>query len=244
MEKELNTEHDFKQNEQHKKARERFKKNLILFIIAFIVCCFFPNAFLILIVIISFFTGIINLFLYLISLIKQIKTEQSDAGFIEKNEIKIFITIAVLSVIFMVIFLSNSNGDENQNTVTTSINESVKTREKPPKEKSKAGESRLNNVDISTLAVEGKLTSDGLTKADIAYWALNSYGYDCSEVKSVKNVNYDRDKNFQYLFESDIDANGFVKGYKTFVYKEIVCTSGIKLKLYKRVDNYPYIVEY
>ncbi len=142
--------------------------------------------------------------------------------------------------IIWVLFLPPKNEPINQSPV---INKPQKIVVKNPKELTKASESRLNNVDIPTLAVQGKLTSDGLTKADIAYWALNSYGYDCNEVKSVKNVNYNKDRDFEYIFDSDIDANGFVKGYAIFVYKDIICTSGTKLKLYKRFNNYPYIVE-
>lgn len=140
----------------------------------------------------------------------------------------------------MVIFTSGDYDEPQKNEITkNNIPVETKTEYQEP---TKASESRLNET-MHDLATQGKLTSDGLTKADIAYWALNSYGYDCEEVKSVKNVNYDKDRGFQYLFENDIDMNGFVKGYKTFVYKDVTCTSGTKLKLYKRVDNYPYIVE-
>jgi hypothetical protein len=150
-------------------------------------------------------------------------------------------------ILFVFLFLLTAN--ENKNAVISTKQESaVITKEKvqqavKAKEKTKASESKLNNMDIPTLAVQRKLTSDGLTKADIAYWALNSYGYDCEEVKSVKNVNYEIDRMLQYLTDSDIDANGIINGLKSPVYKDVTCTSGVKLRLYKRIGNYPYIIE-
>jgi hypothetical protein len=79
----------------------------------------------------------------------------------------------------------------------------------PAREPTRASESEYNQ-DITKAT-----TSEGLTKADIAWHALNTYGWDCEEVVSREPQ---------------------VKDY--FV---VVCSSGTKLRVYPRTSQHPRI---
>lgn len=59
-------------------------------------------------------------------------------------------------------------------------------------------------------------TSQNLTKADLAWHALNTYGWDCEEVVDEK----------------------VVPGQK---YTVITCGNGLKLRVYRRPDAHPII---
>lgn len=59
-------------------------------------------------------------------------------------------------------------------------------------------------------------TSTNLTKADIAWHAMNTYGWDCEEVVS----------------KGELTKDG---------YYEITCSSGIKLRVYPRQGKHPRI---
>ena len=77
-------------------------------------------------------------------------------------------------------------------------------------EGTKASESRYNN-DISLAT-----SSDGLSAADLAWHALNTYGWDCDEVTNVEEE--------------------FREGYYL-----IQCSSGMLLRVYPRQNRHPRI---
>jgi hypothetical protein len=64
--------------------------------------------------------------------------------------------------------------------------------------------------------IRGATTSTGLSKADLAWHAQNTYGWDCSEVVSVGETN----------------ASGYFL---------IECSSGERLRVYPRVGQHPKI---
>ena len=74
-------------------------------------------------------------------------------------------------------------------------------------------DSTINFKNISTKGY----TSSGLTNAYLAWRALNTYCYDCSEVTSRGNLH---------------ESGYFIIG----------CTSGIQLKVYPRNGQHPNIV--
>lgn len=83
-------------------------------------------------------------------------------------------------------------------------------RELAQKEQTKAVESSYNqNIREAT-------TSHGLSKADLSWHALNTYGWDCPEVIS----------------ENDKNSDGY------FI---IECSSGKKLRVYPRPNKHPKI---
>jgi len=77
-------------------------------------------------------------------------------------------------------------------------------------EPTKALESRFNNVSLQETA-----TSENLSKADIAWHAFNSFGWDCQEVKT--------------------------KGEFNGEYYVVTCSSGLKLRVYPRDNQHPKI---
>lgn len=162
------------------------------------------------------------------------------------NDKKNFIIISVIAFAILLVLASkkpNSSIETSKSTSTekVTVTPAKKVASKPmpkPKELAKASESTLNET-MHDLATQGLLTSEGLTKADIAYWALNTYGYDCEEVKSVKYIARGK----EYLEDSDLNIESRIINPESFSYREVTCTSGQKLKLYKRHDYYPYIVE-
>lgn len=81
--------------------------------------------------------------------------------------------------------------------------------EVPAQEPTRASESEYNR-DITKAT-----TSEGLTNADIAWHALNTYGWDCEEVVS-------REAQVSDYFVVD-------------------CSSGVKLRVYPRVGQHPRI---
>ena len=108
-----------------------------------------------------------------------------------------------------------------------------------PVEPTKASESNLNK-DMTKKAINNELTSGGLNKADLAKYAQDTYGWDCDEVVKVdKHLN----PNNAYINDSDIDfyGSGKVRGHKK--YDVVTCSSGLKLRVYKRVGTYPYITD-
>lgn len=62
-------------------------------------------------------------------------------------------------------------------------------------------------------------TSEGLTKADLAWHALNTYGWDCEEV-----ISQEAPTNAGYFF--------------------ITCSSGIELRVYLRPGQHPSITNF
>ena len=79
----------------------------------------------------------------------------------------------------------------------------------PAQEPTRASESEYNH-DITKAT-----TSEGLTKADIAWHALNTYGWDCEEVVSREPQVND--------------------------YFVVACSSGVKLRVYPRAGQHPRI---
>lgn len=77
-------------------------------------------------------------------------------------------------------------------------------------ELTKAEQSNYNND------IKEATTSSGLSKADLAWHAQNTYGWDCSEVTS----------------EGEVTAEG---------YFFIKCSSGKNLRVYSRPDQHPKI---
>lgn len=80
----------------------------------------------------------------------------------------------------------------------------------PSREATKAEDSEFNH-DLSHAH-----SSRNLTKADLAWHALNTYGWDCSEVVAEKQQ-------------------------PTEKYSVITCSSGLKLRVYLRSDAHPII---
>ena len=80
----------------------------------------------------------------------------------------------------------------------------------PAKEVTKAEDSEFNH-DLSNAH-----SSRNLSKADLAWHALNTYGWDCSEVVSEQQP-------------------------PTTKYSVITCSSGLKLRVYRRSDAHPII---
>lgn len=80
----------------------------------------------------------------------------------------------------------------------------------PPKESTKAEDSEFNH-DLSHAH-----SSRNLTKADLAWHALNTYGWDCSEVVSEQQPSTEK-------------------------YSVITCSSDLKLRVYRRSDAHPII---
>lgn len=81
-------------------------------------------------------------------------------------------------------------------------------------EPTKALDSKLSLDNISKIS-----TSDNLTKADLAWHAVNTYGFDCSEVIS----------------KGEITKEGYFL---------ITCVNNLKLKVHPRKQQHPSIVEY
>jgi len=77
-------------------------------------------------------------------------------------------------------------------------------------EPTKAEDSKFNH-DLSNAH-----SSRNLSKADLAWHALNTYGWDCSEVIAEKQS-------------------------ATEKYSVITCSSGLKLRVYKRSDTHPIV---
>lgn len=163
------------------------------------------------------------------------------------NESKNFVIIASIAFIILLVMAfskpDNTGADTATNATPPQVNQTkpvkkVAPKTKPkPKELTKASQSPLNQ-NMKELALQGALTSDGLTKADMAYWATGTYGYDCYEIKSVKFV----DGSKMYLEDGDLDIESRIINPKRFAYQEATCTSGLKLRFYKQKDYYPYII--
>jgi hypothetical protein len=79
-----------------------------------------------------------------------------------------------------------------------------------PKESTRAEDSEFNH-DLSHAH-----SSRNLSKADLAWHALNTYGWDCSEVIAEQQP-------------------------PTEKYSVITCSSGLKLRVYRRSDAHPII---
>lgn len=84
----------------------------------------------------------------------------------------------------------------------------------PTGEPTKANDSQINFENIATKGY----TSIGLTKADLAWHALNTYGFNCSEVVMKKEITNEKD----YLIE---------------------CSNGKILHVYPRNGRHPNITE-
>jgi len=83
--------------------------------------------------------------------------------------------------------------------------------EAPAREPTRASDSEYNH-DITKAT-----TSEGLTNADIAWHALNTYGWDCDEVVSREPQVND--------------------------YFVVACSSGVKLRVYPRAGQHPRITQ-
>ena len=80
-------------------------------------------------------------------------------------------------------------------------------------EPTKAIDSKLSLDNISSIS-----TSEGLSKADLAWHAINTYGLDCSEV----------------ITKGEMTREGYFL---------ITCSSGKELQVYPRNKQHPNIIE-
>jgi len=95
------------------------------------------------------------------------------------------------------------------------------------KELTKASQSKYNNnIRLAT-------TSENLSKADLAWHAQNTYGWDCSEVVQVNNK-YIKTNGKELKNDS---IKNELKGY----YYVITCSSKKQYRAYPRKNYYPVI---
>lgn len=146
---------------------------------------------------------------------------------------KIIPTVVLVFVFSLSIFIANNKDNEKNPpsqifTQKTNANISVKTEQKEP---TKIEDSLYNTLHPSNY-MDYMRTSEGLTKADLAWHATNTYGWNCSEVK-IKSSNI---KTTGKEFGKDPirkEINGF--------YYFITCSNNKKYRVYPRADYYPII---
>jgi len=117
----------------------------------------------------------------------------------EKNSLKSLVIIGLISLIIIIAIVSVINNSTENYQELNNYNEPTS-----------SSESELNNVPISE-----KYESENLSKADLAWHATNTYGWDCNEVIEIGESNGD--------------------------YYYITCNSGLKLRVYPREGLHPRI---
>ena len=78
-------------------------------------------------------------------------------------------------------------------------------------------------ADLAEFYPQNVTTSDGLSKADLAWHAVNTYGWDCPEVVSQGHQGQQLKRDGYYV---------------------ITCSSGKKLRVYPRSGQHPRITNY
>jgi len=145
--------------------------------------------------------------------------KQKEIAFIvkkqEENSLKIPIIIS-FSIITLIILIALAISSNNKEQISVNSNENNQETSNEIKqadtnnEPTKAIQSELNDLPLTE-----RYTSSNLNKADLAWHASNTYGWDCQEVVEVG------------------ESNG--------EYYNITCSSGLKLRVYPRVNEYPKI---
>lgn len=92
--------------------------------------------------------------------------------------------------------------------------------------------SRFNNVEASDYYKE--LKSENLAFADIAWFAKNTYGWKCKDIISMEDKIY---TDGSEIIGIDNYYKSQLKGY----YQVALSSSGVKVRVYPRKDNYPII---
>lgn len=125
----------------------------------------------------------------------------------------------IIFALFIFIAVGSAESDSNSNS------------EQVQKELTRADESKLqealDNSDNSAL-----YTSLNLTKADIAWHAVNTYGWNCEEVINIGEA-------VKITKKTSVEKRNFsdLKG----VYYPLTCSNGKKLRFYPRFNMHPII---
>lgn len=129
--------------------------------------------------------------------------------------LSLLVAVGLAALAFIVVALLRPSENPSQVKTQASVQAQEKRRSPPADERTDEVEPTRASQSVYNRDIRRATTSRGLTKADLAWHAVNTYGWDCSEVVSRS------------------DERG---GYYV-----ITCSSGTELRVYPRPNQHPRI---